>query len=161
MNEVEQKRDRETLTPAERWLEAAIVVAMLLLFGFLAYHEWTKTGFFTDKFGSLERFCLYGPLIFGLSAPLIRALGGRRNPSRPFEAATSLFLAAGSLWLLIVFPFDFSHLADALPGVLRFVLAWVTNGIGRILLILQVVTGPLSAIATIWKYLSVRRTHAL
>ena len=157
MNAASEKTEKETLTPAERWLEGIGIIAMPLLFGFLAYHQWANTGFFTDRFGSLEMFCLYGPIIFNLSAPIIRALTGRRNPARPFEAATSLFLAVGSLWLLIAFPFDFSHLADALPGPIRFVLAWVTDGIGKALMILQVVLGPISALPTIWKYLSIRR----
>ena len=157
MNEVVEKTEKEILSPAQRWLEVTLVIAMLLLLGFLAYHQWANTGFFTAGFGSLEMFCLYGPIIFGVSAPVVRALTGRRNPARPFDAATSLFLAAGSLWLVIAFPFNFSHLADALPGVIRFVLSWITDGIGKALLILQVILGPISAIPTIWKYLSSSR----
>ncbi len=154
MNTVIAKTDNEVLTPRRRWMEVIIVVACLLLFGFLAYHQFANTGLFTARFGPLEMFCLYGPLLFALVAPAVRALTGRRNPARPFEAAASLFLALGSLWLLIVFPFDYAHLADALPGPLHFVLAWVTNDIGRLVLILQVIVGPISAFLTTWKYLS-------
>jgi hypothetical protein len=157
MSTVMKKTEKELLTPAQRWLEASIVVAMLLLLAFLVYHQQANTGFFTAGFGALEMFCLYGPILLALIAPLIRAVTGRRNPARPFDAAARLFLALGSLWLLIVFPFDFSHLADALPGAFRFVLAWVTNAVGRIPLILQIITGPISAILITWKYISVRR----
>jgi len=53
--------------------------------------------------------------------------------------------------------FNFSHLADALPGAIRFVLAWITNDIGRVFLILQIIIGSITAIFTTWKYLSMRR----
>lgn len=157
MKTVVEKTDKEVLTTSQRWVELISVVAMLLLFGFFVYHQVANTGFFTAKFGALEMFCLYGPIFISLAAPVVRALNGRRNPARPFDVATYLFLAIGSLWLLIVFPFNFSHLADALPGAIRFILSWITNDIGKVLLILQVIVGPISAFLTTRKYLSFRR----
>jgi hypothetical protein len=157
MSTVVQKQDRETLSVLARWGEVIIIGMMLFLLAFLVYHQTANTGFFTEKFGSLEMVCLYGPLLLGIAAPAVRAYTGRRNPGRPFEAATSLFLAAGSLWLLSVFPFSFAHLADALPQSIRFILAWVTDDIGRIPLILQVIIGPITAILTTWRFLSMRR----
>jgi hypothetical protein len=133
---------------------------MLLLFGFLAYHQIANTGFFTAKFGMLEMVCLYGPILLGITAPAVRAWTGYRNPARPFEAAASLFLAVGSLWLVIVFPLNYAHLADALPSTIRFVLAWVTDDIGKAVLVLQVIIGPISALLTIWKYLSIRHRES-
>jgi hypothetical protein len=152
-----KRTNDEVLATWQRWAELLIVVATLLLFGFFAYHQLTSTGFFTAKFGSLEMFFLYGPILLSLAAPVARAWIGRRNPARPVEAAANLFLGVGSVWLLIVFPFNFSHLADVLPGAIRFVLSWVTNDIGKIPLILQVIVGLISALSTTWKYLSVRR----
>jgi hypothetical protein len=152
-----EKTDKEVLTAGQRWGELISVVAMLLLFGFFAYHQAANTGFFTAKFGALEMFCLYGPILVSLAAPVVRAVSGRRNPARPFDVVTYVFLAMAALWLLMVFPFNFSHLADALPGALHFVLAWITNEIGKVVLILQVIIGPISAILTTWKYLSLRR----
>jgi hypothetical protein len=157
MNKLEEKTDREILSSLQRGAEVFFIVCMLLLFGFLLYHQIANTGFFTAKFGPLEMLCLYGPLLLGLTAPAVRALTGERNPARPFEAATSLFLAVGSLWLLIVFPLNYAHLADTLPGAIRFVLAWVTDDIARVVLILQFIIGPISALTTIWKYWSVRQ----
>ncbi len=147
------------LTPLQRRAGLLITGAMLVLFGFLAAHQFMDTGFFTDSFGPVEMFCLYGPILVSLAPPVIRALNGQQNPARPFDAATSLCLALGSLWLLIVFPFEFAHLADIRPGAVRFLLSWVTNDLGRALLILQVIIGPLSALATIAKYLAVRRSE--
>lgn len=57
----------------------------------------------------------------------MRSAIGRRNDTRPAEIATSLFWIAGSIWLLIVFPFDFSHFGDALPEFLRFLVSWISK----------------------------------
>ncbi len=156
MNTLAKKQEKEVLSTPQRWLELLLIAAMLLLFGFLVYHQLANTGFFTAKFGSLEMLCLYGPILLSLVAPVARALTGRRNPARPFEVTTGLLLAIGSLWLLVAFPFNFSHLADPLPGPIRFVLSWITDDIGKVPLILQVIIGPLTALATTRKYLAIR-----
>jgi len=156
MNTFSARPNKDVLSPAQRWLEILVIPAMLLLLGFLVYHQVANTGFFTAKFGPLEMLCLYGPIVFAGVAPAVRALTGHRNPARPFEAVTSLFLAVGSLWLLLVFPFNFTHLADALPGPIHFVLAWVPDGLGKILLIFQIIIGPFSALLTVLKFLSLR-----
>jgi hypothetical protein len=157
MNTHANTTDKETLTLAERAGELAVIAAMLLLAGFFAYHQLARTGYFTAAFGPLEMLCLYGPIVVSFAAPIVRLATGQRNPARPLEAATSLFLGIGSLWLLIVFPFEFSHLGDVLPGPLHFLLGWFTNGLGRIALILQVIIGPVSAVLTMRKYASLRR----
>jgi hypothetical protein len=157
MRTVVEKADKEILSRSQRWTGLLIVAGMLLLFGFLTVHQLTNTGFFTEKFGSLEMVCLYGPIAVSLIAPIVRAVGRRQNPSRPFDAATNLSLAVGSFWLWIVFPFDFAHLGDILPSMLRFVTSLITNDVGKILLVLQFIGGPISALFTILKYFSVRR----
>ncbi len=50
-------------------------------------------------------------------------------------------MVIGSVALLRVFPFDFTHLADALTGGLRFLFAWVPDWLGRVALALQVADG--------------------
>jgi hypothetical protein len=155
MNTSAQKGNHEILTTLERFGEEVTICILLLLFAFLIYHQAANTGFFTAKFESLEMLCLYAPLILGITAPAVRAWTGRHNAGRPFEAATSALLAAGSLWLLIIFPFSFPHLADALPVAVRFILAWVTDDIGKIILLLQIIIGPITAIFTTWKFLIV------
>lgn len=157
MKTVEEKTNKEFLSTAQRVGEIISFIPMLLLFSFFAYHQEANTGFFTANFGALEMFCLYGPILLSVAAPGVRAVTGRRNPARPFDVATYLFLAIAAVWFLIVFPFNFSHLADALPGAFHFVLAWITNDIGRIVLILQVIIGPISALWTTWNYFSFRR----
>lgn len=152
------KTDHEILTPSQRWVgPLATIVAMFVLLGFFAIHQWTNTGYFTDTFGTVERLALYVPIVVSFGAPLARMVTGRQNPARPFEAAMNISLAIGSLWLAIVFPFNFAHLTDVLPEAVRFVLSWINNEIGRLVLILQVVIGIIFAPRTIVTFLSVRQ----
>lgn len=152
-----EKSNHEILSLTQRWAGLLVVGGMLLLFGFFLLHQSMNTGFFTEKFGVLEMVCLYGPIVISWFAPIARAIRGYQNPSRPFDAATNFSLAIGSLWLWVVFPFNFNHLGDFLPAALRFITSWITNDIGRLLLLLQVIIGFVTAPMTILKYLSVRR----
>ncbi len=151
------KTDNDILSPSQRWSGLTVIVAMLALLGFFAAHQLANTGFFTDKFGSLEMLALYVPILISFAAPIVRAISGRQNPARPFEAAMNISLAIGSLWLVIVFPFNFMHLTDVLPGAIRFVLSWITDDIARWVLILQVIIGVIIAPLTIFTFFSIRR----
>jgi hypothetical protein len=110
---------RELLSLPQRLAEPFFsAIALFILGGFFVTHQLLQTGFFTDRFGPVEMVCLYGPLILSLAAPLARALSGQRNPAGRVEVLTHLCAALAGLWLLQVFPFDFTHLADALPAEL-------------------------------------------
>ena len=140
----------------QRVIEPIIsMVGVVLLTSFFAYHQVAQTGFFTAQFGALEMLCLYGPILLSLIAPFARAVSGRRTPARPLEALTDVCMALAAIWLLRVFPFDFAHLADALPAPLRFSAAWVNDEIGRIVLLLQMVVGTLAALITMTIYFAV------
>ncbi len=152
--------DNEMLTPSQRWSGLATVVAMLVLLGYFAWHQLTNTGFFAPRFGALEMLALYVPILVSFAAPIVRALSGRQNPARPFEAAMNLSLALGSLWLVIVFPFSFAHLADVLPDAIQFIFSWINDDIGRFILILQVILGIILAPLTLAKFFSIRRRAA-
>ncbi|MBI5031230.1 MAG: hypothetical protein HZB51_11940 [Chloroflexi bacterium] len=147
----------DVLTAAQRRSQLLLIGAMLFVGGFFAYHQLSNTGFFTFKFGPLEMLALYGPIAVSLAAPIIRALSGHRNPASLFDTATRLLLAIGSLELVLVFPLDFAHIADVLPGAIRFILSWMTNDFGRLVLLLQVILGCVTAVAAIFKYLSTPR----
>jgi hypothetical protein len=142
----------EYLTPSQRFGEIVAIFVMLLFFSFFIYHQRANTGFFTASFGSQEMFFFYGPMLLTLLAPLTRALLGRRNPARPAEAVTNVFQTIAAIWLLGVFPYNFAHLADALPGPIHFALAWVNNDIGRFVMILQIIICPIVALVRTWQY---------
>jgi hypothetical protein len=145
-------KDKDALGLADRIAEVIPFIIMWAMFGFLYNHQRSDSGFFTAEFGAMEQFLLYGPIFASMIAPIVRAGTGYRNPARLFEAGTNLFLAVGSLHLLNVFPFEYAHLADTLPGWLEFSLAWVTNDIARIFLIIQIIIGPIIALVQVWQY---------
>jgi hypothetical protein len=151
---------RELLSAPQRVAEPLFsAMALVVLGGFFVTHQRLETGFFTERFGPVEMLCLYGPLALSLAAPLTRALYGQRNPARPVEVVTHLCAALAGLWLLQVFPFDFTHLADVFPAEFQFLLAWMSDGIGNFLLLLQVAVGVLAALFTLVTYAMVAVTR--
>ena len=154
---IADKTNKDILRPAQRVGELFAVGVVLLLFGFFIYHQAADTGFFTEEFGAVEMFLLYGPLILSILPPFIRAFYGQRNLARPVEVVSNLFVAVAAMWyLFIVFPFEFAHLPDPLPDGLQPIISWIDNDIGKIMLALQLVAGPLTAIWNAGKYLVVR-----
>jgi hypothetical protein len=154
MDKMEPKQG--SMTPGRRWGRLYTVGMMLLLLVFFAYHQWKQTGFFTNKFGVKEMIALYLPIMLSLVPPIQRAILGRVNPARPVEACADFLLAIGSLWLWRVFPFNFTHIADIFPERMHFAFAWLTDGVGKIILILQVAVGIISALAIFASYLAER-----
>ena len=152
---------KEFLNASQRRGELVGVAAILLVFAFFAYHLFANTGFFTSNFGGFEMALLYGSILFSALAPLMRALTGRRNPARPVEAAGNILFEVSQIWLLILFPFNFSHLSAALPSQLGFLVSWITNDIGRILLVLGIIGMPVFASVNISRYLSIRHRGSL
>jgi hypothetical protein len=151
--------NKDHLTMGQRVGEVISVACMLVVIAFFSHHLTLGTGFFTTAFGPWEQLCLFVPLVASLAAPMTHAVVGWRNPARPFEIATDLLLVIGSFWLLRVFPFDFTHLADALPSALRFLLAWVPDWLGRAVLALQVALGLIMAVVTTWQFAAGRGTE--
>ena len=147
---------RDLLSPLQRFGGLAAIPCMLALLAFFALHQLANTGFFTAQFGPWEMLALYGPILVSSIPPLVRAMSGRQNSGRPFEAASNIALAIGSLWLVTVFPFDYVHLADVLPRPIQFLLSWINDDLARIVLTLQVIIGVLVAFFTTITYLSVR-----
>jgi hypothetical protein len=151
---------RSSMTPAKRWGGLHTVGMMLLLLAFFAYHQWKQTGFFTSKFGMTEMIALYLPIILSLVPPIQRAILGRVNPSRPVEACADFLLAIGSLWLWQVFPFNFADIAVIFPERMRLAFVWLTDSVGRFILLLQVIVGFVSALSITASYLAELRNES-
>lgn len=61
------------------------------------------------------------------------------------------------VWLFVVFPFDFSRLADVLPDFLRFLLLWISNDVARVLLAIAIIASLIMLVYTALLYVFVRR----
>ena len=144
----EEKKKVDSMTLSERRGELVGIAAILLVSLFFIYHQVANTGFFTSGFGIVEAFLFYGAAAVAILASLMRAITGRKSGSRPFELGSAIFWMFTSIWLLVTFPFNFAHLADALPAFLRFALAWVSNDIGWVILLLSTLGSLGTAIFT-------------
>jgi hypothetical protein len=150
---IDRRIAKERLTPSQRFGEVVSLIISALIIGYFL-HLWTiDAGFFTSAFQPPEQFWFFAPMVLATAAPTVRLLVGQRNPARPFEIVTDVLMVIGAIWLLRVFPFDFSHLGDALPGNLPALLNWVPNWLGKVGLALQLVGGAIALIVTTVQFL--------
>ena len=148
---------KDRLKFSERVSEFIGAFLMLLAGLFFILHQILSTGFFTSRFGSLEAFLFYLPILIWVTSCIVRGVVGRRNVVRPLDVAGNIAWFIAASWLLIVFPFNFSHLADVLLSSFKFLLAWFSDDFGKITLALAGVVGLFNAIYSLILYLFVRR----
>lgn len=154
---VEHWYEKDQMKRSERLGEAAAIIALLVGTLFFAYHQILKTGFFTLAFGPLEAVLFYALVPIGIAVSLVRGVTGHRNVARPLEIANALELMAAGFWFFLVFPFNFSHLADVLPRSLQFLLSWFPNWIGRDIALLTGLVNLANAFYIPALYISVRK----
>ncbi len=125
---------------SERVVGIAIVVFSVLMVLYFIAHQTRSTGFFTATFGTLEMLLLYGLLILGIISAGLEGVFGLRLYSRLFDVFGGLiFGAVGTVWLLVVFPFEFANFADVLPDSLRFLVQWISNDVARVIMVLAII----------------------
>jgi len=124
----------------ERIFGIAIVVFCILMIVFFLTHQTQSTGFFTSKFSTMEIIMLYGFWVFWITTAGLEALLSQRFLSRIVDTFGGIIFAAIAIaWLLVVFPFDFTHLADVLPGSIKFLIQWISNDIARVIMIILMI----------------------
>jgi branched-subunit amino acid transport protein AzlD len=136
----------KTIQLPYRILGILIVVGFSLIISYLAAHQIQSTGFFTESFGALEMIFLYGSLLEWIVVAGLESIK-RRNLSRDIDAFGGIiFVTIGLMWLLVVFPFEFSHFADVSPDFLQFLVQWISNDVARVLIVLGFVVHLVSAV---------------
>lgn len=135
------KVDAEKELPLnERVFGIAIVVFCVLMILFFGTHQMQTTGFFTSKFGALEMLLFYGFWIFWITTASLEAILSQRLISRIVDNFGGIIFATISIALLLVlFPFEFTHLADLLPESLKFLVQWISNDVARVIMVLLVI----------------------
>ncbi len=139
-------RAKNVLTIPERIGELFGITLATLVAAFFAFHQITSTGFMTADFGWPDSLLLYGSFAFSIMASGARAVIGRRDRARPIELASNVFLMIASIWFLATFPFNFTHLAEPAPAFLRFILSWISNGIGWGIILLSFIGSTVAAL---------------
>jgi hypothetical protein len=156
----ESEAKKDLIKLSDRAGELIGIFCILIFLVFFITHQTSSTGFFTSKFGRLEQFLFYGSLSFGIITSIGKIIIGRKNPIRPLEAFGAIFSCIALLWLLHVFPFDFSHLADFLPEILKLITMWISNGIAKIFMIIGIVGSLVTSINIIALYVSIHSMQA-
>ncbi len=155
--QVEKEVKKDSLPSSERFGQLIGVVATLIVIAFFAIHQTRPTGFFTDDFRALEAALLYTVLVFGLFPMLARFITGRRNEARLLDAIDMVIFLVAGLYLLIVFPFDFSHFAEPLPRSLEFLLDWISATLAKWVIGIGIVASAFFSIYTFALHASVRK----
>ncbi len=155
----ESEAEKDVMKLSERAGEVIGIICILAVLIFFITHQTSSTGFFTSTFGSLEQFLFYGSLSFGIITSIGKIIVGRKNSIRPLDAFGAFFSCVALVQLLHVFPFNFSHLADILPEILRLITLWITNDVAKMFMILGIIGSLITALYTIALYLSIRRVY--
>ncbi|MFW9996326.1 MAG: hypothetical protein ACFFD4_30065 [Candidatus Odinarchaeota archaeon] len=141
-------------------MSIVLVVVCILMVLYLAANQVWSTGLFTSAFGTLEMLLLYGSLIYWIGTSALMLLG-YKDLSRDVDSFGGLIYATVSIaWLFAVFPFDFAHIADVLPGFLKFLVQWISNDIARVLLVLLFTVHLIFALFSGVLRVSVRKARA-
>jgi cytochrome bd-type quinol oxidase subunit 2 len=151
--QVEKEAKGDVLSFPDRMGQIAAVALNLVAIAFVAIHHTRPTGFFTDEFGTLAAVLLYAVLIVVMVPLFVRLIVGRKNPARLFEMGTNVVFFVAMLYLLVVFPFDFSHFAEPLPRWLEFLLEWVPALLAKWVLAIGIIV---SAVMPMYTYLVYR-----
>ena len=119
----------------ERIFGILIIIFCLIAIIYFVNHQIQLTGFFTAKFGIIEILLFYGFWIFWISTASLESIFNQRLLSRILDTFGGLIFATLSLIILLyIFPFEFTHLADLLPNILRFIVNWINNDIAQIII---------------------------
>ena len=123
-----------------------VIVSVLIMLYFVTHQMWS-TGFFTSNFSPLEAFFLYGSLIFWITTCSLDGILSQRFLSRLLDTFGGvIFVTISLVWLLIVFPFEFTYFANVLPDFLRFLAQWISNDIARGIMIVGIILLVIAAI---------------
>ncbi|MBD3212957.1 MAG: hypothetical protein GF311_10145 [Candidatus Lokiarchaeota archaeon] len=150
----------EKLPLNERIFGILIVVFCTMAILYFVAHQLLATGFFTPKFGITEMVFFYGFWLMWIITATLESILNQRFLSRIFDTFGGIIFAViATLWLLIVFPFDFAYITDLLPGAIRFFVQWISNVVAQviitILFVLLLVATIYSPIA--YKFIEVKR----
>ena len=143
----------EELQLGERIFGIAIVVFCTLVILYFTAHQLLLTGFFTSNFSIIDMIFFYGFWVMWATTATLESILGLRLLSRLFDVFGGIIFAViASMWLLIVFPFEFAYLANILPESIRFFVQWISNDVGRVIIVLLFIIHIIAAIYSPFAY---------
>ncbi|MFX0184917.1 MAG: hypothetical protein ACFE95_17685 [Candidatus Hodarchaeota archaeon] len=147
--------------PSEEIAASIFLIVVNGLFGlYFIAHQIGSTGFFTSMISFFDMVMLYGILIYWITTSVLILLG-QKHPSRDLDTYGGLLFASFAiLWLLLVFPFEFTFFADVLPVFLRFLLQWISDEIALVLLVLLFILHLIAAVYSLMIRFYVRKARS-
>ena len=112
---------------------------VLLTAAFFAAHQAWSTGFFLSTFGLTEAFLFYASILYGIVLTNTSVFRFREDRALVLDIAGAVLWTVATVWLYLVFPFDFTHFAAVVPGPLTFLFTWVTNPVAHTIWLLLIV----------------------
>ena len=94
--------------------------------------------FYTSKFSRMDAAVMVSFWLVWIITAGLEGVLGLRWWSRLFDSFGAILVAAlAGLWLFIRFPFDFSYFPQLLPVNMHWLLAWITNGVARVIIMIS------------------------
>jgi hypothetical protein len=156
IRQTDKEAKSDVIRRPERISQLVALAAFVLVIIFVAIHQTRPTGFFTEDDGATVATVLYVMIVLGMPTLVVKLLLGRKNASRPFEIFGNMSFVVGSIYLLAVFPFDFSYFADPLPKSLEFLLDWVSADLAKIVLVIGSLGGTFAVVYNSLLYVAVK-----
>ena len=126
-------------------LVVTTIVACLIA-GFYGAHLVWSTGFFTSAFTPGLAAFFFASIFWTIVNVAFKTITPRRDVRAVVEWIGAALFVGVAAWIYAAFPLDFTHLADVVPTQFQFLLSWITNDIGRILVALILVAGIIALV---------------
>lgn len=110
-----------------------------LVFSFYMAHYAWSSGFFTSAFTPLLAVLFFASVLYQFVTAISKAITPRKDVVALVELIGAALFATVAAWIFVAFPLNFSHLTDIVPTPIQFLLSWINNDIGRILVALALV----------------------
>ncbi len=130
-------------------------VFTILVFGFYMAHYAWSTGFFTSGFTQLLATLFFASVLYVPVNTAAKAIIAREDVLALVELVGALLLMTVAAWIFVAFPLNFAHVADVVPAPFQFILSWITNDIGRIIvalaLLASVIAVVVNSVKLVWR----------
>jgi len=143
----------KTLPVNERFSSIIFFLVFAIGFWYILALKKQDSHFFTSAFNDFDTAALYSFWLVWIITAGLEGIFGLRWWSRLFDSFGAILVAAlACLWLFIKFPFDFRFFPELLPANWQWVLSWISNTAGRIILFLSFVFHLVAAVYSPFAY---------
>jgi len=154
----DQAREAARTIPTNERISSIIFFAFFSIgFWYILTLKKQDSQFFTSSFNKMDAVALYSFWLVWIITAGLEGILGLRWWSRLFDSFGAILVAAlACLWFFIKFPFDFSFFPELLPSNWQWLLSWINNTVGRIVIFLSFVFHLIAAVYSPFAYYLVK-----